>query len=237
MLGKVGTVALLLVGTHIDNFDVAEVEFQTLCQTVQAVGVAQQDRLADAFNLSLNGSLHHGGVTTFSKHYALWVLAGGVVQLACEFRLLSQQLHEALFVSIPVGNCATCYATLDSSFCYGSTYLGDESWVDRFRDEIVRAKGEVVYMINVVHNIGHWLLGQVGDSMYGSHLHFFVDSLGMNVEGTAEDIGETNYVVNLVGVVAASGRHQHVGAACHRIFITNLWHGVCQRKHDGLVGH
>ena len=59
-------------------------------------------------------------------------------------------------------------------------------------------------MIHIVHHIRNRLFGQIGDSMNGSHLHLLVDGRSMNVEGSTEDIGETDHVVNLVGVVRTS---------------------------------
>ena len=59
-------------------------------------------------------------------------------------------------------------------------------------------------MIYVVHNIGHRLLGKVGNGMHCSQFHLFVDGGGVNVERTTEDIGETYYIIYLVGIVRAS---------------------------------
>ena len=89
MLGKCGTTALLIVCTHIDNLDVAQVELQTRSHTVQTIGVAQQDRLANTFGLGLYGCFQHGGVAAFGEYHALRMQAGCVVQLAGEFCLLT----------------------------------------------------------------------------------------------------------------------------------------------------
>ena len=140
MLGESSTATLLVIGAHVNDFDIAKVEFQALSQTVQAVGIAQKNRLADAFGLGLYGSFHHCGVTTFGKYHALRMQTGCVVQLACEFRLLSEQLHEALFVGIPIGYGTTGDTTFDGSFGHSGAHFGDKTWVDRFRNEIFRTK-------------------------------------------------------------------------------------------------
>ena len=59
----------------------------------------------------------------------------------------------------------------------------------------------------------------------------------MNVEGAAEDIGEPNDVIDLVGIVGTSRRHQHVGACLHSVFVGNFGDGVGQGKDDGVFGH
>ena len=62
-------------------------------------------------------------------------------------------------------------------------------------------------MVYIVDHVWHGLLGEVGDGQHGSHLHLFIDGGGMHVEGSAEDIGESNHVVYLVWIVAAACRH------------------------------
>ena len=63
LLGKMlcvcGTSALLLIGTHVNQFNTVEIKLQALSHTTQAVGVAQKNRVAEAFGLGLNSSLHH----------------------------------------------------------------------------------------------------------------------------------------------------------------------------------
>ena len=51
-----------------------------------------------------------------------------------------------------------------------------------------------------------FLIGdQIGQSHSGSHLHFLVDVRSTDIEGAAEDAGEGQHVVDLVGIVAAAG--------------------------------
>ena len=59
-------------------------------------------------------------------------------------------------------------------------------------------------MIDIVHHIGHGLLGQIGDGVNGCQLHLLVDGCGVNVEGTTEDVGETDDVIDLVGIVGTT---------------------------------
>ena len=92
-------------------------------------------------------------------------------------------------------------------------------------------------MVNLINNIGNRLLSQVGNSMYGSHLHLLIDSLGMNVKSTTENVWETDYIVNLVGIVATSGRHEHVRTACHCILVADFRHGVGKSKYVRRISH
>ena len=92
-------------------------------------------------------------------------------------------------------------------------------------------------MINIVHDIGYRLLGKIGDGMDGSHLHLLVNGFGVNVESSAEDVWESDHVVDLVGIVASACRHEHVGTACHGILVADFRHGVGEGEDDGAVGH
>ena len=231
------TTALLLIGTHVYKLNTIKVKLQALGHTAQTVGVAQKDRVADALCLSLYSSLHHRWMCAFGKHYALWVHACSIVQVACKLGFLTEQLHKVLLVSVPVGNGFACYSAFDSSLGNSRAHFCDKTWVYWFRYEIFRTEREVVDMINLINNIWHRLLGKVGDGMYGSHLHLLVNSLGMNVEGATEDVRETNNVVNLVRIVASSGRHKHVWAACHSVLVANLRYRIGKGKHNRLVGH
>ena len=60
------------------------------------------------------------------------------------------------------------HATLDGSLGNSRTHLGDESWVDRFRNEVFRSEREVVNVVNLVDDVGHRLLGEVGNGVNGS---------------------------------------------------------------------
>ena len=160
--------------------------------------------MADTLGLSLHGSLEHCGVNTLGEYHSLWMAAGGVVELLGELGLLSEQLAQAVLVCVPVGDCLAGHTAFDSSLCHRCRYLGDKSWVNWFRDEIVATECQVVHVIYVVHHVGHRLLGKVGDGMHGSQLHLLVDSSGMHVERTTEDIWESDNVVYLVGIVATT---------------------------------
>ena len=92
-------------------------------------------------------------------------------------------------------------------------------------------------MIHIVHHIRYRLLGQIGDGMYGSHLHLLVDGSGVYVKGTTEDIGETDHVVNLVGVVGTTRSHKRVRTSLHGILVRDLRNGISQREDHRILGH
>ena len=196
---------LLFAGmAQVDNLDALQVEVELLGHLLDHLVVTQQNGLTDAFGLSLHGSLEHGGVNGLGKHHALRVCRCCGVELLGEFRLLSQQYAQRVLVFFPVSNILTGHATVNGSLCHSGAHLGDESWVNRLRNEVVASEGQVVYLIDIVHHVGNRLFGQVGNSHDGSHLHLLVDGLSVNVECSTEDVWEADNVVNLVGIVGAA---------------------------------
>ena len=167
--------------------------------------------MADTFGFGFYGCFQHIGVGTFGKYHALRIAAGGVVKLTGEFAFVTHQFAELYAVSIPVFDVLAGYTTFHGCTCYGAGHFGDKARVNRFRDEVFRAETEVVYVVSLVHNIGYRLFCQISDSVYSGNLHFLVDGFSLSIQGTAEDIGETDYVINLVRIVRTSGCHQYVG--------------------------
>ena len=138
---------------------------------------------------------------------------------------------------MPVGDGLSGNSAVHGSLGHCSTHFGNEAWVDRFRDEVVATEGQVVHLIDVVHHIGHSFLGQIGNGKCSSHLHLLIDGASMHVECTTEDVGESNDVVDLVGIVRAACCHEHIRTAVHGILIGNLWNRIGQSKHDGVFSH
>ena len=92
-------------------------------------------------------------------------------------------------------------------------------------------------MISLVHYIGYRLFGEVGDGMYCGDFHFFVDGLGLCVKCTAEDIGETDYIVYLVRIVGTAGGHQYIRTRCHGIFIRDFRGRIGKGEYNRMIGH
>ena len=204
MLCVCRTASLLLVCTHVDELNSFKIQLQTLCQTLQTVGVSEQNRVADAFHLCLYGSFHHCRVPTFCKDNTLRMHTGCVMQVACELCLLSQKLHQVILVSIPVGYGASCYSALNCRLCHGRADFGNEAWIDGFGDEVFWTEHQVIDTIHLVHDIRNRLLGKFGYCVHCRKLHFFVDGLCVYIECAAEYVWESDDIVYLVGIIASA---------------------------------
>ena len=80
------------------------------------------------------------------------------------------------------------------------------------------------------------VLGELVVADQGGHFHLLVDVAGADIEGAAEDAGECQHVVDLVGEVAAAGGH-HAGTACLGVIGEDLGGGVGAGEDDGVLCH
>ena len=143
-------------------------------------------------------------MNSLGKYYALWVGCCSSVELLGELGLLTQQHAERLLILIPVLNGLASHTAIHCCLGNSGADLSDKTWVNGLGNEVVATEGEVVDLIDIVDNIGNRLLGQIGNGVNSSELHLLVDGTGVNVEGTTEDVGETDNVVNLVGIVGTT---------------------------------
>ena len=78
---------------------------------------------------------------------------------------------------------------------------------------------------------------QIGDGAHGRDLHRLVDRRGADIERAAEDVGEAQDVVDLVGIVGAPGRDDGVGPHRLRLFRHDLRRRVGQRQDQRIGRH
>ena len=73
--------------------------------------------------------------------------------------------------------------------------------------------------------------------MHGGDLHLHVDRCRAHVEGAAEDVGKAQNVVDLIGIIRASRRHDDVAAHGMRFLGRDLWIGIGHREDDRILAH
>ena len=205
LLGQYAGVTLaavvLAVVAQIDYLYAVKAKVKLLGQLGYTLVVAEQYRATYTLVLCLHGGLEHCGVYAFGEDNALRVLAGRVIQLLGELALLPKHFAQMVLVGFPVSYRLTRHAALYCSLGHRCRHLGDKARIYGFGYEIRRAESEVVNLIYVVNDVGHWLLSESGNGVYGGHLHLLVYGCGVHVKCAAEDIRETYYVVYLVWIV------------------------------------
>ena len=83
--------------------------------------------------------------------------------------------------------------------------------------------------------IGYRLLGKVGNSNGGRHLHLLIDRRSSHVEGTTEDVGEADDIIDLIRIIGATGSHQHIRACLLSLLVGDLGLGIGKCK-DHRIG-
>ena len=112
----------------------------------------------------------------------------------------------------------------------------DQTRVKRRWDDIIPPKRQFATIGhgNFVRNI---FAGQFRQRVRTGNLHFIVDGAGVDVQGTAEQIGKAKHVVDLVRIVAAPCCDDCVGADFMGFFGCDFWIRVCHRKDHRVISH
>ena len=162
---------------------------------------------------------------------------GRIDEVLRELCLLPHQCPQLLAVSLPVGDGTARHSTLHGRTGNRHRHLGNETRIDGFRNEIVGTEGEITHIVGAVHNIGNRTPCQVGNGTHGRHLHLFVDGGGSRIKSTSENVGETDDIVDLVGVVGTTRRHDYVGTSLLGSLVGDFGDRICQGKNNGFRSH
>ena len=109
--------------------------------------------------------------------------------------------------------------------------------IERLGDNVLPPELDAFDVVGGPDRIRDVFLGQRGQGVRGRQLHLVVDGRGPHIEGAAEDEGEAQHVVHLVGEVRAAGAHDHVRPRGHCDVVRNLRIGIGEREHDGIGSH
>ncbi len=240
-LGEEAGVAVAALGlavvAEVDDLDALEADVLLGGDLGQAFLVAQEDGDADAQVLGLDGGFQHVDVVGLGEDDAFRVGLGHVGERAEELVVVAHHLAQVVAVTIPVGDRLARDARFDGRLGHGCRDARQEPRVEGLGQDVVAAEGGPFQLVSGVHHVGHRLLGQLGDGVDGGALHLLVDGLGARVERPAEDVGEAQDVVDLVGIVGAAGGEDDVGARGHRVGVGDLRVGVGQGEDDGVGVH
>ena len=113
----------------------------------------------------------------------------------------------------------------------------NQAWVERRGNQIIRTEDQRIAVCSGARGFPHLFLGETGNGMHGSHLHFLVDRAGAAVKRAAEDIGEAKDIVDLIGEVRTPGTDHGVIALGAREIGHDFRHRVGKRHDHGLWRH
>ena len=194
---------------------------------------ADEDRRGQFGRHNLLGGVQHALVFAFGQHHAFERLASLGEDGFHEQAGLINKLVQFFFVSGEIGNRAGGYAGIHGGFGHGGRHAGDQARIEGFGNQVFGAEfqlGAGVGSGDFVVLLGH---GQIGNGAHGGQLHFFVDGGGTHIECAAEDEGEAENVVHLVGEVGTAGADNHIGAGGFGFRRPNFGLRVGHGQHDG----
>src|SRR5690554_6542463 len=131
----------------------------------------------------------------------------------------------------------TGHTAVDGSLGYCSGHLLDQTRIHRLGNDVFATEFQIQTAVGLHDVIRHRLLGQLANRVHSGDLHFLVDAGCTNIQRTTEDEGEAQYVVDLVGVVGTTGRHDHVRTGSMGQLRTDFRIRVGAGKNDGVFSH
>jgi len=156
---------------------------------------------------------------------------------AHHFIAVSQALLQLKSISVPIRDRLARHTRFHRSPGDSHRNTGNQAGIHRLGNNILPAKGHILLFVHRSHHVGHRLLGQSRNSPHRSNLHFFIDTGGTYVQSPPENIGETQHIVHLVGMIGTAGGKYDIWTGRHGFLIGNLGIGIGQRKDNGIGGH
>ena len=200
-------------------------------------GASDQDGFGE---LVVHHHLHraqHTVVFTFGVHHTFGLRLGSVEHRAHEHAGLVHKPRQAFTVRSHVFDGAGCHTGVGSGLRHGGGNLQDQARVERGRDQVVGAKHQLLSGVGCGHLVAGLGLGQVGNLAHTGQLHFFGDLGCAAVECAAEDVGETQHVVDLVRIVRTARGDDAVRPRGLGQLGADFRLGVGQRQDDRLACH
>ena len=140
-------------------------------------------------------------------------------------------------VSVHVGDGALSHAAGYRGLHHGGRDLHHQARIKRFGDQVLGSKGQGFARIGGSDHLALLGLRQVSDGMYRGNFHLRRDGGRSCVQGATKDVGEAQDIVDLVGVVGATGGHDGVVSHLQNLFGQDLRRGVGQCHDDGPLRH
>ena len=221
---------------YIDIDADAQAQAQALDAALDHRRAADQDRPGKAFvHHRLHGA-QHGFFLAFGVDHALAVGAGAVEHRLHQQAGAEHPARQAVAVAFKVFDGARGHARFHRGLGHGGRQRHQQARVEGARDQVFGAKARGFAGVGGTQ-VGGLAARQVGDGVHAGQLHFFVDRRRADVERAAEDVRETQGVVDLVREVAAAGGDDRVRARLAGEFRVDLGRRVGQGEDDRLVGH
>ena len=140
-------------------------------------------------------------------------------------------------VSFHVGNWACGYAIVHCSLCHSAGNFEHQTWIKGLGYKVFGAKGQLLPHIGGGDHFTLLGLCQFSNGVHSGNFHARGDGGSAAVQRSAKDVGEAQYVIDLIGVVGAACCHDGVVAYAVHFFWGDFWLGVGKGKNQWLGCH
>ena len=155
------------VVAKVDDLDTFEADVFFSRDLSQAFFVAQQDGDADTFGFCLGSGFQHVDMVGFCKDYPFRIGFCHVGERTEQLVVISHHFAQVVCISFPVGDRLTGYAGLDGSLGNGTGNTGEESRIERFRQDIIASESGAFQLVGSVYDVGNRFFGQFGNGIDG----------------------------------------------------------------------
>ena len=230
-------VALAMVrGCGIDNLHAFQIHAKFAGASLNSWRSAEQDGIADLFFDQRVAGAQDLFVVPLREHDLFGIGLGLVNHGARNFVGLAESALQLRAIGFEI-DWLLRYSAAHGSFGDGRGLPHQHAGIEGLGNEILAAKLQARDAIGAAHGVGNIFFGEIGQRVRGGELHLFVDGGGAHVERAAEDERKAEHVVDLVGIVGASGGDDDVAARAFRFFVGNFGIGIRHGKYDRVGRH
>src|SRR5580658_939503 len=221
---------------RIDDPQAVEAQSQVGHRGANPRRIAEQNRVGDLLIHQDLASAQDLGLLAFGEDHPFGLALGFVNHDPHHFVGLAQAALELLTVFAKIDG-GLGHTGFHGGLRHGRRLPNEHARIERLGNDVLATEFQTIDAVGAAHIVGHILARQGRQGAGGGQLHLVVDDSGTDVQRAAEDEGESQDVVDLIGIVGASGGHDGVGAGGHGYVVGDLRIGIRQRKDNGIVRH
>ena len=197
---------------------------------------AYDEGTAHARALILDGGAQHAGIIAFGEDHCRLILTGAGVEAAQDAGCRVHPRFEGGLISVHINDRAAGDACVHTCLGDGGRDHINQARVKRCRDDVVAPEAEL-FAIGHCDFVRDILARQFGQRFGAGDFHFVVDGASVDIERAAEEIGEAEDVVHLIGIIRAACGDDHVFAHGMGLFGCDLGVRIGHGEDHGVFAH
>ena len=201
------------------------------------VGAADQDRHTDIFLDHRIRGAQHPFILALGKDDAALGGAGDVEHRPHDKRGAKDRGIQMLLVGRQIGNRALGHPGFHRGLGHRTGHHPHQAGVKRLWDQVIGAKAHLFALIGGGGFGAGGGPGQRGNPVDAGQFHGVVDLGRADIQRAAKDEGETQHVIDLIGIIRPAGGDDRIGRHRAGIGGADFRRRVGQRKDDRARGH